>query len=87
MNTFSEEHLWVAAPVIHSHRLQITQDLNNNKNPEHIFMDICTSETCVKVQKKYPIPMVVGARKNFQFSNKILGFSKRIFIWDFVLLN
>ena len=40
---------------------------NNNKKPEHPFVDIGKWETCKKFQLKVFNPTVVGARQSFHF--------------------
>ena len=46
----------------------------NQKNPEHSFVDIGKMETCAKFQQKILSSMVVGVRQNFQFFREITWF-------------
>ena len=40
--------------------MQITEDVNKTKNPEHPFVDIDKKETCAKFQQKRFNSMKVG---------------------------
>ena len=46
----------------------------NERNPEHPFVDIGKRETCAKFQLKTLNNMVVGARQSFQFSRQTAWF-------------
>ena len=46
--------------------MQITEDLNKQKNPTHPFVDIDKLETCAKFQLKILKCRVVGARQSFE---------------------
>ena len=61
---------------LHTYRYKIyhLRSKENQKNPEHSFVDIGKMETCAKFQQKILSSMVVGARQNFQFFREITWF-------------
>ena len=46
----------------------------NEKNPEHSFLDIVKQKTCAKFQRKILNVMIIGARQNFQFFRQVTWF-------------
>ena len=46
----------------------------NEKNPEHSFLDIVKQKTCAKFQRKILNVMIVGARQSFQFFRQVTWF-------------
>ena len=54
--------------------LSITQDLKNEKNPEHPFVDIGKSKTCAKFQQKLLNSIVVEVCQTLQFFRQIAWF-------------
>ena len=62
-------------------------------NPGHPFVDTGKYRTCAKFQEKLLNSVVIGARPNFNFLDKITGFSKTIRratvmvdIWIYILI-
>ena len=51
-----------------------TRSRQNEKNPEHPFVDIVKYKTCAKFQQKILNSMVVGAPQSFQFFRQKPGF-------------
>ena len=47
--------------------MQITQDLKNNENLEHPFVDIAKYKTFAKSMQKFLNDMVAGAQQSCQF--------------------
>ena len=71
---------------------QITQDLNEIKNPTQAFVDIGKQKTCAKFQQKILNSRIVGGRQSFQIFRQnawFLGNNRALssFVWYFALLN
>ena len=68
---------YLVSPHSQKPGLSITQDLNKIKeNPGEPFVNIGKTEMCAKFQQKMLNSIVVGARQNFNFSEKQPGFSE-----------